>query len=194
MGLIRWAAKKAFTVPLSVGTAGVSTVVIGLKKKSKRELLKEQNKLIGEQMGAPISVSTLPSTPVPLASVSTADELTKLADLRDRGALTQEEFQAQKVKLLRARPSALADDRWDLPRSDVPDYLLPSDVTRSRIPQVTAGVCPACGSTDLLYGDLAGVGGKICKNCEWQPASDREGRRFAAEEKVLRRAGGPDTK
>ncbi len=31
---------------------------------------------------------------------ATADALTKLADLRDRGALTDDEFQAQKDKLL----------------------------------------------------------------------------------------------
>ena len=34
------------------------------------------------------------------AGVSTADELTKLADLRDKGVLTEEEFKAHKAKLL----------------------------------------------------------------------------------------------
>lgn len=34
------------------------------------------------------------------SSVSTADELSKLASLRDRGILTNEEFNAQKVALL----------------------------------------------------------------------------------------------
>ena len=34
------------------------------------------------------------------AGVSTADELTKLADLRDKGVLTEEEFKAHKTKLL----------------------------------------------------------------------------------------------
>jgi Short C-terminal domain/Phospholipase_D-nuclease N-terminal len=33
-------------------------------------------------------------------TTSTADELTKLADLRDRGVLTEEQFEAQKAKLL----------------------------------------------------------------------------------------------
>jgi hypothetical protein len=33
-------------------------------------------------------------------TAATADALTKLADLRDRGVLNDEEFQAQKKKLL----------------------------------------------------------------------------------------------
>lgn len=43
-------------------------------------------------------------SPVPPeeAPVNVADELTKLADLRDRGILTDQEFSAQKVKLLGA--------------------------------------------------------------------------------------------
>lgn len=36
----------------------------------------------------------------PQASSNVADELTKLADLKSKGVLTQEEFQAQKKKLL----------------------------------------------------------------------------------------------
>jgi hypothetical protein len=36
----------------------------------------------------------------PASAVATADALTKLANLRDRGALTEDEFQAQKKKLL----------------------------------------------------------------------------------------------
>jgi competence protein ComGC len=34
------------------------------------------------------------------SSGSTADELTKLADLRDKGVITAEQFEAQKAKLL----------------------------------------------------------------------------------------------
>lgn len=36
-----------------------------------------------------------------LRSYLTADELAKLADLRDRGVITNEEFEAQKKKLLK---------------------------------------------------------------------------------------------
>ena len=35
-----------------------------------------------------------------VAGTSTADELAKLADLRDKGVVTDDEFQAQKAKLL----------------------------------------------------------------------------------------------
>lgn len=35
-----------------------------------------------------------------IAGTSTADELAKLADLRDKGVVTDDEFQAQKAKLL----------------------------------------------------------------------------------------------
>jgi len=38
--------------------------------------------------------------PPPVAKPDPADEIAKLADLRDRGALTQEEFEAQKKKVL----------------------------------------------------------------------------------------------
>ena len=37
-------------------------------------------------------------------STSTADELTKLADLRDRGTISDEEFQHAKAKLLDRQP------------------------------------------------------------------------------------------
>jgi hypothetical protein len=40
------------------------------------------------------------SAPRGVAPVDVADQLTKLADLRDRGALTDAEFEAQKAKLL----------------------------------------------------------------------------------------------
>ena len=38
--------------------------------------------------------------PPPLAGSGTADELAKLADLRDRGVLTEDEFNQQKAKIL----------------------------------------------------------------------------------------------
>jgi hypothetical protein len=57
-----------------------------------------------EQACSNISVppqAALLDVPVPSSGpVSVADELQKLADLRDRGVLTQEEFEAQKAKLL----------------------------------------------------------------------------------------------
>jgi hypothetical protein len=51
--------------------------------------------------GAVSSASTSPPPPPPAgSSVSVADELLKLAALRDAGVLTAEEFAAQKAKLL----------------------------------------------------------------------------------------------
>jgi hypothetical protein len=48
----------------------------------------------------PELVNTSPVTPVTLAPTSIADELEKLAQLRDKGVITQEEFEKQKAKLL----------------------------------------------------------------------------------------------
>jgi hypothetical protein len=66
---------------------------------SQYEALKQQFTVPGVplagQPAAPASQSAAPDD-----ASATADALTKLADLRDRGALTDEEFQAQKKKLL----------------------------------------------------------------------------------------------
>ena len=62
--------------------------------------LAERRAKIKEMMGG--TTFAAPTRPAgPAADVSaTADALTKLADLRDRGVLSDEEFQAQKRKLL----------------------------------------------------------------------------------------------
>jgi putative oligomerization/nucleic acid binding protein len=57
-----------------------------------KELMGGQNVVIG---GRPVSAGGAGG-----AAEATADALTKLADLRDRGVLTDEEFQTQKKKLL----------------------------------------------------------------------------------------------
>jgi putative oligomerization/nucleic acid binding protein len=48
-----------------------------------------------------------PAPPPPAAPIAstpgTAEELSRLAELRDRGVLTEEEFQAQKARLLADR-------------------------------------------------------------------------------------------
>jgi hypothetical protein len=41
-----------------------------------------------------------PVAPQPAPAISAVDQLQKLADLRDRGALTQAEFEAEKAKIL----------------------------------------------------------------------------------------------
>jgi multidrug resistance efflux pump len=40
------------------------------------------------------------------SSASSADQLTKLADLRDRGVISPEEFEREKAKVLGSAPSA----------------------------------------------------------------------------------------
>ena len=61
----------------------------------------EQRK--AEAMHAGAIVIGGPAAPaVPQAKPDIVDQLTKLADLRDRGVLTEAEFQAQKAKLLSA--------------------------------------------------------------------------------------------
>jgi hypothetical protein len=49
-----------------------------------------------------IIAKAFPKAPGATAGTDVADQLTKLADLRDRGALTDSEFEAQKAKLLGA--------------------------------------------------------------------------------------------
>jgi hypothetical protein len=50
---------------------------------------------------APAGPAAAPAGPAAApAGPSVVDQLTKLADLRDRGALTEAEFEAQKAKLL----------------------------------------------------------------------------------------------
>jgi hypothetical protein len=63
-----------------------------------KDLVENLAKIIRERMAA----STQPSQPSTQtgSGASVADELLKLASLRDSGILTQEEFDAQKAKLL----------------------------------------------------------------------------------------------
>lgn len=48
------------------------------------------------------AVTASVKAPAPNVAGSVADEIAKLLELKDRGALTAEEFQAQKAKLLQA--------------------------------------------------------------------------------------------
>lgn len=55
----------------------------------------------GIEDNAPVRASTLPSKmPTPSESPVTANELEQLAALHERGALSDEEFQAAKARLL----------------------------------------------------------------------------------------------
>ena len=71
-----------------------------------RELIKARQEQIKAIMGGsnvivggqPLQAGAAPSAAA--GAEATADALTKLADLRDRGVLTNDEFEAQKKKLL----------------------------------------------------------------------------------------------
>jgi hypothetical protein len=63
-----------------------------------KDLVENLAKIIRERMAASTQTSQ-PSTQAASGS-SVADELLKLASLRDSGILTQEEFDAQKAKLI----------------------------------------------------------------------------------------------
>jgi hypothetical protein len=77
-----------------------------------RELAKRRARIgeimVGESAGGqPVGGPTIPINGQPVqpagpaaAAAATADALTKLADLRDRGVLSEEEFEAQKKRLL----------------------------------------------------------------------------------------------
>jgi ribosomal protein L7/L12 len=57
--------------------------------------------------GESTTMSAPPSTAAPaMTAAARVDALTKLADLRERGVLTPEEFEAQKTALLTERPTA----------------------------------------------------------------------------------------
>jgi len=63
-----------------------------------KDLVEDFVKLIRERMAVSMHHNQAPTPLAPQASV--ADELLKLASLRDSGVLTQEEFDAQKAKLI----------------------------------------------------------------------------------------------
>lgn len=56
-------------------------------------------RISGPQLRAYLGIESV-ATPPPREPITVADELTKLADLRDRGLLTEQEFAAQKARLL----------------------------------------------------------------------------------------------
>jgi hypothetical protein len=97
---------------LTVSTLGMSRVA-GIKTNSKKErtakALEKQNELIEKQIGID-EKSTVAGQATALShagstasSASLADELTKLAALRDAGVISAEEFDEQKSILLSSR-------------------------------------------------------------------------------------------
>lgn len=100
--VIRWN-QVAQTAVKSVPVKGITLIVettggggINAPGLSREDALKIK-RLVDERCDAARAEAAAPTTG---AAVSVADEIRKLVELRDMGALTDEEFEAQKAKLL----------------------------------------------------------------------------------------------
>jgi hypothetical protein len=83
-GLIRGVARTAVV-------AGTATAVSNRVSRRQTERWAQQEAL---QYGA------APQAPAPAAAPTTVEQLQQLADLKNQGVLTEQEFEAQKAKLL----------------------------------------------------------------------------------------------
>jgi hypothetical protein len=61
---------------------------------------KEDVERVGQAIRDRVAMAMSPAAPAAQSPVSVADEIEKLAGIRDKGLLTEDEFQAQKAKLL----------------------------------------------------------------------------------------------
>lgn len=115
MSAFSWGERVSISVTANVPNASVVSVQSGAKtvfgsatthsknRQNVRNIIHQTSVLLG-QYGAQWTdeMGLKPAEPVAAdsKSISVADELIKLADLRDRGVLTPEEFDRQKTKLL----------------------------------------------------------------------------------------------
>jgi hypothetical protein len=91
-GLLRGMARTA-------AVAGTATAVSGgvRRRQEKRWAAKEEGQVAAQPVPAPAP----PAAPAPAAPTSsTIDQLKELAELKSQGVLTDEEFAAQKAKVL----------------------------------------------------------------------------------------------
>lgn len=88
-GLLRGVARTAVI-------AGTATTVSN--RVSRRQAQRWQGQ--EEQQQAPVQQQAPPPAPAPPAEQSTIEQLKELAALKDQGVLTEEEFAAQKAKIL----------------------------------------------------------------------------------------------
>jgi hypothetical protein len=79
---------------LTVYAAGKSTVI--------KSIYKDDLKELADALRQRIATGKQTTPPAPAAPLDVADELAKLAVLRDQGVLTEDEFASQKAKLLNA--------------------------------------------------------------------------------------------
>jgi len=119
----------------------VVLVMDDLTKKAEAERLAQRDH---ERRLAEVKALTArpPAQPVappsrPAATGSTADELSKLADLRDRGVLTEEEFLHQKTSMLAGYKQV---------NTLAPTFASPTAPAARAVAEVY-GVCPNCDRT-----------------------------------------------
>jgi hypothetical protein len=80
-----------------------SATVHGKNRQNVKDILEATSRVLqakGDAWRAQMAPTPVPSTPALTPAVSVADELMKLAALRDSGVLSAEEFNAQKAKIL----------------------------------------------------------------------------------------------
>jgi Bacterial PH domain/Short C-terminal domain len=83
------------TGDLTVHASGNSAVI--------KSIIKPDLKYLGDALRQHIGTGKPTPAPAPITPIDVADQLAKLAALRDQGVLTEEEFAAQKAKLLGLR-------------------------------------------------------------------------------------------
>lgn len=79
------------------GPYQVRELLLPLVSEARQKKLVERQTQYIHQVGP---AATAPAAPAPAPAVDVADQLRKLAELRDQGVLTDDEFVAQKAKLL----------------------------------------------------------------------------------------------
>ena len=79
---------------------GRTAVVAGTATGVSGRVRRRQERRWGEQEAAQAPPTAAPAAPAPAAGPSTIEQLKELGELRDQGILTEQEFAAEKSKLL----------------------------------------------------------------------------------------------
>lgn len=82
----------------TAAVAGTATAVSGgVRRRQENRWAKQEEE---QSAAAPPQAPPAPAAPPPSAAPSTIDQLKELAELKSQGVLTDEEFAAQKAKVL----------------------------------------------------------------------------------------------
>ena len=92
-GLLRGVARTAVV-------AGTASAVNGRVQRRQAEKFADRDAKIAAEQNAAYQQQEAPQAPAAAPAVDVAGQLKSLAELRDQGILTEEEFAAQKSKLL----------------------------------------------------------------------------------------------